>query len=61
MIGSFHCRRETPPLGTALIIILLGKGFTPRACMGDVGFGSLGPVSDEHDPRLSVNKEYDFS
>ena len=37
MIGSSHRRRARSPLGTVLIINLLGKGFTPRACMGDGG------------------------
>ena len=35
MIGSSHRRRAKSPLGTVLIINLLGKGLTPRACMGD--------------------------
>ena len=30
-------RRAKSPLGTVLIINLLGKGLTPRACMGDGG------------------------
>ena len=33
VIGSFHRRRAKSPLGTVLIINLLGKGLTPRACM----------------------------
>ena len=37
MIGSFHCRRAKSPLGTVPIINLLGKGLSPRACMGDGG------------------------
>ena len=35
MIGSSHRRRAKSPLGTVLIINLLGKELTPRACMGD--------------------------
>ena len=30
VIGSSHCRRAKSPLGTVLIINLLGKGLTPR-------------------------------
>ena len=37
MIGSSHRRRAKSPLGTVLIINLLRKGLTPRACMGDGG------------------------
>ena len=37
VIGSSHRRRAKPPLGTVLIINLLRKGLTPRACMGDGG------------------------
>ena len=37
VIGSFHRRRAKSPLGTVLIINLLGKGLTPRGCMGDGG------------------------
>ena len=37
MIGSSHCRRLKSPLGTVLIINLLGKGLSPRACMGNGG------------------------
>ena len=37
VIGSSHRRRGKSPLGTVLIINLLGKGLTPRACMGDGG------------------------
>ena len=37
VIGSSHRRRAKPPVGTVLIINLLGKGLTPRACMGDGG------------------------
>ena len=37
LIGSSHRRRAKSPLGTVLIINLLGKGLTPRACMGDGG------------------------
>ena len=37
VIGSYHRRRAKSPLGTVLIINLLGKGLTPRACMGDGG------------------------
>ena len=36
-IGSSHCRRAKSPLENVLIINLLGKGLTPRACMGDGG------------------------
>ena len=54
MIGSFHCRRAKPPLGAVLIINLLGKGLTPRACMGDVGFYSLAPASTNTLPVIST-------
>ena len=37
VIGSSHRRRAKSPLGTVLIINLLGKGLTSRACMGDGG------------------------
>ena len=37
MIGSSHRRRAKSPLGTVLIINLLGKELAPRACMGDEG------------------------
>ena len=37
VIGPSHRQRAKSPLGTVLIINLLGKGFTPRACMGDGG------------------------
>ena len=37
VIGSSHRRRGKSPPGTVLIINLLGKGLTPRACMGDGG------------------------
>ena len=37
VIGSSHRRRAKSPIGTVLIINLLGKGLTPRACMGDGG------------------------
>ena len=37
VIGSFHCLGAKSPLGAVLIINLLGKGLTPRACMGDGG------------------------
>ena len=37
VIGASHRRRAKSPLGTVLIINLLGKGLTPRACMGDGG------------------------
>ena len=37
MIGSSYRRRAKSPLGTVLIINLLGKGLTPRTCMGDGG------------------------
>ena len=38
VIGSSHRRRAKSSLGTVLIINLLGKGLTPRACMGDGGY-----------------------
>ena len=34
-IGSFLYQRAKPPQGIVLFINLLGKGLTPRACMGD--------------------------
>ena len=37
VIGSSHRRLARSPLGTVLIINLLGKGLAPRACMGDGG------------------------
>ena len=37
VIGSSHRPRAESPLGTVLIINLLGKGLTPKACMGDGG------------------------
>ena len=37
VIGSSYRRRAKSPLGTVLIMNLLGKGLTPRACMGDGG------------------------
>ena len=37
VIGSSHRQRAKSPLGTVLIINLLGKGLTPRVCMGDGG------------------------
>ena len=37
MIGSYHGLRAKSPLGTVLIINLLVKGLTPRACVGDGG------------------------
>ena len=36
-IGSSLYQRAKPPQGTVLFINLLGKGLTPRACMGDGG------------------------
>ena len=36
-IGSFLYQRAKPPQGIVLFINLLGKGLTPRACMGDAG------------------------
>ena len=36
-IGSFLYQRAKLPQGTVLFINLLGKGFTPRACLGDGG------------------------
>ena len=38
-IGSFLCQRAKPPHGTVLFLFinLLGKGLTPRACVGDGG------------------------
>ena len=36
-IGSFLYQRAKPPQGTVLFINLLGKGLTPRACVGDGG------------------------
>ena len=34
-IGSFLYQRVKPPQGIVLFINLLGKGLTPRACVGD--------------------------
>ena len=34
-IGSFLYQRAKPPQGIVLFVNLLGKGLTPRACMGD--------------------------
>ena len=45
VIGSSHRRRAKSPLGTVLIINLLGKGLTPRACMGDGGSIWWAPVA----------------
>ena len=45
VIGSSHRRRAKSPLGTVLIINLLGKGLTPRACMGDGGSIWWAPAS----------------
>ena len=36
-IGSFLYQCAKPPQGIVLFINLLGKGLTPRACMGDAG------------------------
>ena len=36
-IGSFLYQRAKPPQGIVLFINLLGKGLTPRACMGVAG------------------------
>ena len=36
-IGSSLYQRAKPPQGIVLFINLLGKGLTPRACMGDAG------------------------
>ena len=36
-IGSFLYQRSKSPQGTVLFLNLLGKGFSPRACMGDRG------------------------
>ena len=36
-IGSFLYQRARPPQGIVLFTNLLGKGLTPRACMGDAG------------------------
>ena len=36
-IGSFLYQRAKPPKGIVLFINLLGKGLTPRACMGHAG------------------------
>ena len=46
MIGSSHRRRAKSPLGTVLIKNLLGKGLTPRACMGDGGSIWWAPACD---------------
>ena len=37
VIGSSHWQHTKSPLVTILIINLLGKGLTSRACMGDGG------------------------
>ena len=42
---SSHRRRAKSPLGTVLIINLLGKGLAPRACMGDGGSIWWAPVT----------------
>ena len=47
MIGSSYRQRTKSPLGTVLIINLLGKGLTPRACMGDGGSIWWAPVFGE--------------
>ena len=44
VIGPSHRQRAKSPLGTVLIINLLGKGFTSRACMGDGGSIWWAPV-----------------
>ena len=36
-IGILFYQRAKPPKGILLFINLLGKGLTPRACMGDAG------------------------
>ena len=36
-IGSILYQRAEPPQGTVLLLKLLVKGLTPRACMGDRG------------------------
>ena len=36
-IGSFLYQRAKPSQGIVLLIDLLGKGLTPRACTGDAG------------------------
>ena len=36
-LSSFLFQRVKPPQGIVLFINLLGKGLTPRACMGDAG------------------------
>ena len=46
-IGSFLYQRAKPPQGIVLFINLLGKGLTPRACMGDAG--SIWWVPDTRD------------
>ena len=45
-IGSFLYQRAKPPQGIVLFINLLGKGLTPRACMGDAGSIWWGPDFD---------------
>ena len=45
-IGSFLYQRAKPPQGIVLFINLLGKGLTPRACMGDPGSIWWVPVRD---------------
>ena len=37
VIGSSHRQHVKSHLGTVLIINLLGKGLTPRVCIGDGG------------------------
>ena len=44
MIGSSHRRRAKSPLGPVLIRNLLGKGLTPRSCIGDGGSIWWAPV-----------------
>ena len=53
-IGSFLYQRAKPPQRIALFINLLGKGLTPRACMGDQGSISWVPVYDRNDPSYAA-------
>ena len=52
-IGSFLYQRAKPTQGTILFINLLGKGLTPRACMGD-GVPSDGLLSLGVDAELAL-------
>ena len=45
-IGSFLYQRAKPPQGIVLFITQLGKGLTPRACMGDAGSIWWVPVTE---------------